>query len=178
VKRFAVSDAPMRPKPRRIGHNFCTLHDVLGAESQRRTRGGPTRIIRAAARIKLIMCNVAVRRARPQLNSQRYHRNSQIIARVRLRDGFIQPERLFNNDLDRMPESRRCMLSRFRLTRILLLTVIASFAATSSFAANPDHGETPGQALVRGMSSNPTREVPRLCRGGSKSLTFPEVAHR
>ena len=66
MKRFAVSDAPMRPKPRRIGHNFCTLHDVLGAESQRRTRGGPTRIIRAAARIKLIMCNVAVRRARPQ----------------------------------------------------------------------------------------------------------------
>ena len=25
---------------------------------------------------------------------------------------------------------------------------------------------------------NPPREVPRLCRGGSKSLTFPEVAHR
>ena len=26
--------------------------------------------------------------------------------------------------------------------------------------------------------ANPPREVPRLCRGGSKSLTFPEVAHR
>ena len=33
--------------------------------------------------------------------------------------------------------------------------------------------------LIGDPPENPDpREVPRLCRGGSKSLTFPEVAHR
>src|SRR6476619_2767739 len=34
-----------------------------------------------------------------------------------------------------------------------------------------------GRADAR-LRANPPREVPRLCRGGSKSLTFPEVAPR
>jgi hypothetical protein len=161
MKPFAVSDSLMR-----LATTETTTSSGSSSPRSMMCLAGSPNVEPEAAqqesfarRAHQANCNGALRGARPPLNSQRYHRNSQIVARVRLREGFIQPERLFNNDLDRMPESRRCMLRRFRLISLSLPIVIASFAATSSFAANPDQRLTESR-LDKTAKASSTYQIP------------------
>ena len=48
---------------------------------------------------------------------------------------------------------------------------------TSSSCTRPSSPPIARRAAIRAPTSLP-REAPRLCRGGSRSLTFPAVAHR
>jgi hypothetical protein len=65
-----------------------------------------------------------------------------------------------------------------RLFNTALAATLLVAGATPSFAEYPDHAiqivvpYTPGGTVDR---TKPQWEFPRLCRGGSKSLTYPAV---